>query len=422
MRNTFKTTQQFILALAASLIAGLPAAAAPSDIMSEFDAYRKQQQQQSQQIKDEFKAYRKKLRNAFDTFRKKTGAVWGNDNVMPRKTNWVSFQNDINQRSVVDFEKGTVNVEIALPLDRHPPDQQIQQKLKDNIITLLNQHADTRSMPEIAKQPVIKPDWQPEQKDQPPVLDDQVADEKGNNVTPDNYDMFAGDLASKAIRKTIRGNDGQQRIVYEAQFRLVPDHIKKRARRYQKKVNTNATEQSLEPELIFAVIETESMFNPTARSPAPAFGLMQLVPTSGARDAYRYLYNKDRIVTDTYLYNPDNNIKLGSAFLHRLYYDYFNGITSRESRLWATIAAYNTGAGNVYRSFAGKYTRARFGNRQNWKHIALREINQRTPEQVYLHMKAALPYRETRSYIQKVRTRMNKYRGTGQTQANAEQL
>jgi len=189
----------------------------------------------------------------------------------------------------------------------------------------------------------------------------------------------------------------------------VPDHIKKRARRYQHRVNQSAREQQLPPELIFAVIETESMYNPSARSPAPAFGLMQLVPTSGARDAYQYLYKKDRVVTDTYLYNPDNNIRLGSAFLHRLYYNYFSGIDNRESRLWATIAGYNTGAGNVFRSFAGKYSRARFGSRKNWQRIALRDINRRTAEQVYRHMKAALPYRETRSYIQKVRSRMGKY-------------
>ena len=274
----------------------------------------------------------------------------------------------------------------------------------------MEQRPDTRSMPEIAQQPAIKPEWQSEQSNTPPVLQDQIADAQGNAVRPQDYTGLARQLADNARKKSLRGDDGKLRVVYETQFKLVPDHIKKRAARYQQSVNRNASQQQLQPELVFAVIETESMYNPTARSPAPAFGLMQLVPTSGARDAYQYLYKKDRVVTDTYLYNPDNNIKLGAAFLHRLYFDYFDGIQSPQSRLWATIAAYNTGAGNVFRSFAGKYSRARFGSRKNWKKIALREINRRSPEQVFQHMRNALPYRETRSYIQKVRSRMDKYR------------
>ena len=77
---------------------------------------------------------------------------------------------------------------------------------------------------------------------------------------------------------------------------------------------------------------------------------MQLVPTSGAREAYRYLYKQDRIVSDTYLYNPGNNIKLGTAYLNQLYYKYLAGIKNEQSRQWAMIAAYNTGPGNVFRS------------------------------------------------------------------------
>ena len=98
---------------------------------------------------------------------------------------------------------------------------------------------------------------------------------------------------------------------------MVPDHIRKRAVVFQTDVNAQSQRQNLPPALVFAVMETESYFNPVAKSPAPAFGLMQLVPTSGAREAYRYVYNKDHVVSDTYLYDPKNNIELGSAYLNR---------------------------------------------------------------------------------------------------------
>ncbi len=406
-----------LIAISAFCLLSTTAIASPgtpfSSGISEFEAYKRQQQQQFRANNDEFATYRQKIQQAFWLYKKKTRAVWGTGNVLPDKTRWVSFLNDINQRSVVDFEQGTVDIEIALPLDNNLSEKQIREQLKDNIETVFRQTADTRSLPDIAIQPALKPESFPEiqekNTDNPPVLQDQIANEQGDKVNADQLDALAEKLANKAEKKVIRGGDGRLRVVYEAQFRLVPDHIKVRAKKYQHRVNQNAIQQKIRPELVFAVIETESMFNPMARSPAPAFGLMQLVPHSGARDAYQYLYNVDRLVTDTYLYNPDNNIKLGTAYLNRLYYQYFTGIQSDEARLWATIAGYNTGPGNVFRTFAGRYSRARFGNRNNWKRIALREINQRSPEQVYQFMRSTLPYTETRHYIQKVRSRMGKY-------------
>lgn len=376
---------------------------------SEFEAYKRQHKQGIQAYKDGFEQYKKELLEAFAIYKKKTALIWGKDNVMPDKNNWISYQNDINQRSIVDFEKGTVDVEVALPINTNIPDEEIRRKLKDNIIVLLNQSEDIRTMPEMAQQPAVKPSRVPDTNKKTPVLNKLVADDKGNDVNPKDYEVLALKLANNARKKTIRGNDGKRRIVYDAQFNLVPDHIKRLAKKYQHQVNVNASQQQLKPELVFAVIETESWFNPTARSAAPAFGLMQLVPTTGAKDAYKHLYNKDRVVTDTYLYNPDNNIKLGSAYLHILYYKYLKEIKSPKSRLWASIAAYNAGSGNVFRTFAGKYNRTRFGSRKNWKIIAFREINRRTPEQVYQYMRIHLPTEEPRDYIKKVRTKMKKY-------------
>jgi len=370
---------------------------------SGFDQYRRQLQQEFLESKDEFEQYKRQLLDAFETYRRKTAGVWGaKDNVMPDGSNWVSFPGDLNHRGVVDFENGTVDVEVALPAGDKVSDESARRKLEDTIVRVLKQGADTRPMAEIAKQPVSEPGG-------PPVLEGQVADENGNEIDQDEYARLAARLAQQAGKKTIRGDDGKRRIVYETRLHLVPDHIRKRAARFQPAVDRNAARQQISPALIFAVIETESYFNPNARSPAPAFGLMQLVPTSGARDAYRYLYNKDKLVSDTYLYNPDNNIELGAAYLNRLYYRDFRDISSAESRKWATIAGYNTGAGNVFSTFAGKYSRSRFGSYDNWKKAALREINSRSPEQVYRFMRTNLPFRETRDYIAKVRGRIDKY-------------
>jgi membrane-bound lytic murein transglycosylase C len=151
------------------------------------------------------------------------------------------------------------------------------------------------------------------------------------------------------------------------------------------------------------------MFNPWAKSPAPAFGLMQLMPGGGARDAFRFLYAKDRVVHERYLYDPDNNIELGVAYLHLLYFRYFRHIKDPVARTWASVAAYNTGAQKVIEAFSGKYKKKRHASRLSWKRHALSKINSMDSENVYKHLQQFLPYEETRNYIRKVRDRMKKY-------------
>ena len=53
---------------------------------------------------------------------------------------------------------------------------------------------------------------------------------------------------------------------------------------------------------------------------------MQLVPSSGARDAYRYVYKKDKVLKKGFLYKPKNNIELGCAYLAKIRYDYFKSV------------------------------------------------------------------------------------------------
>lgn len=370
---------------------------------SEFDAFKAQENAQFEAAKDEFNLYKQQLLAAFDQYKNQVSKVWGEKNtVIPDNKNWVSFQGDLNHRSVVDFEKGTVDVEIAVPVDQDTSDTEMQKQLTETIVNTLKQGADKRSVIDIAKQPIAQPSGSP-------VLSGQVADSSGNPADESAYTTVANQAANNMSTKSIKGKDGKARTIYRAQLKLVPNHIQKRAKRFQSSIELNSHQQKIPAAMVFAIMETESMFNPTARSPVPAFGLMQLVPTSGAREAYRYLYKKDRIVSDSYLYKPDNNIKLGTAYLNRLYFHYLNRIKDPESRKWATIAAYNTGPGNVFRTFAGKYKKSRFGSRQKWKNAAFYEINKMTPEQVYNHMRKQLPYRETRNYIQKVRSRITKY-------------
>jgi soluble lytic murein transglycosylase len=84
-------------------------------------------------------------------------------------------------------------------------------------------------------------------------------------------------------------------------------------------------------ELIYSIMRQESGFNPRARSPMDAFGLMQLTPFTAekmARDsAFDYKQADD-------LYRPQLNISMGSAFLKRL-------LDQFDQQFIMTVASYN---------------------------------------------------------------------------------
>lgn len=85
------------------------------------------------------------------------------------------------------------------------------------------------------------------------------------------------------------------------------------------------------PALLKAVIEVESGFNAQARSPKGAIGLMQVMPATAARYG------------DYDLYSPEQNIDVGTRYLHDLL-AMFNG------NVRLAVAAYNAGENAVIRN------------------------------------------------------------------------
>lgn len=345
----------------------------------------------------------REIARAYDKYQRKVARVWGKEAVLPDARREVTYRDQMRQRSIVDYAGGMVRVEVAVKPATAERRDAAAHRLEQAIEQTVLQGPDERSIIEIAENPT------PPASHSMAVLADLIANDDGTPFRAEDLQDFKAAKARDMQVRSLRGKDGKERVVVSAQFRMVPDHIRVLAEKFQDSVARYAREHDIPAALIYAIIETESAFNPRARSPIPAFGLMQLVPDRAARDAYKFLHSKDRVVKERYLYVADKNIELGTAYLHLLYHRYFRAIKDPQSRLWATIAAYNAGAVNVVRSVAGKYSKKRFSSSYTWKHYAFKKINQMRPAQVYTHLRKRMPAGETRRYLKKVRKRMEKY-------------
>lgn len=96
----------------------------------------------------------------------------------------------------------------------------------------------------------------------------------------------------------------------------------------------NAARFRLSPELIQAVIATESKFDSRAISHTGAVGMMQLMP-----DTAEWIAKESGLPAEN-LKSPEENLALGSWYLYYL-------IDKYDGNLVLALAAYNAGRGNV---------------------------------------------------------------------------
>ena len=143
--------------------------------------------------------------------------------------------------------------------------------------------------------------------------------------------------------------------------------------RYKETVKKYAEENSFSAAFLFAVIRTESSFNPRAVSKKGAVGLMQILPSTAefiaGRNGYDYL--------EEYLYSPEYNVRLGVR--------YFSYLRARFLEEETYLAAYNAGEGTV----------------AMWLNNANYSADGKTLDRI--------PYPETRRYVEKVQKAKNKY-------------
>lgn len=342
----------------------------------------------------EYQEYVKAEQEAYDKFVKEMGAIWGGDNVIETTNkDWVEYSDDGNSRSKVDFEKGEVTIEIVVTPNESKSEEIVENKVEDKIKELLTNRGKTKDYDSSKEQAVPLQET--------PVLENQIQTPSGEVVSENNIDEAVKEIVTETtiVKEEIKGDDGKTREVITVKLDLAPDHIKTRAEKYKEEVEKYCRKYEVEPALAYAVMQTESSFNPKAKSYVPAYGLMQIVPASAGKDCAQSLKKSFTKPTANYLYEPENNIEMGVHYLYLLKKRYYTKVKDADSRDLCVIASYNTGAGNVARALRGDTNISK----------AIPQINEMSYEELFKYFeKKLLP--ETQNYIRKVTERMNDFR------------
>lgn len=319
------------------------------------------------------------VRKQFEELAERLLKEWGDEKVASAKE-YVKYTDEYQSRAIVNFETGIIRVETVDPKNS-------KAKLEQAIVSTLLTPEDPSKV-ELLTDKEVSTNGEP-------FLHNLVLD---HQQKPVRYQWRAEQYAKHLIRTAFKQDQYNGKPRYFVTFNMVKDHQTGSQQKYASYVTENSRKYKIKRELVYAIMEAESSFNPYAISHIPAYGLMQIVPSSAGRDAHQLIYKKAGTPTKDYLFVPKNNIQMGTAYLSILNDRYLAKVKHPQTREYCVIAGYNTGSGNVLKAFHAS-DRAK----------AFDQINRMSPHQVYNHLVANLPYEETRRYLQKVTRFQTKY-------------
>jgi soluble lytic murein transglycosylase len=213
------------------------------------------------------------------------------------------------------------------------------------------------------------------------------------------------DQVAESLRKKGRGDEQSWLVIFSsyaranlylplfAAFSTLPQEMKETMvlkhpellfpRNYKEVITKSAETEQIPPEFAFSIIRQESAFNPRARSPVDAFGLMQLLPSLG-----KSLAKGTKIPYDEAedLFDPEINVPLGTKELSHLLARY-------DKQYILAVSAYNASDSAI----------------RGWLKTRYREDALEFIEDV--------PYDETRTYIKLVLRNFVFYKRLNQTEA-----
>ncbi len=305
--------------------------------------------------------------------------LWEGEAQFSSPTQLVQYSADKRTRSLIDLKEGKLIIEHLAS----PDAELVMHRILTNALLTPD---DPRKVDLLSTQPVSE--------DHHPFLFGQLVDSLGKPIdTLSKAQTFAAWVIVHKSQ-TVQTPFG---MVQRIELVLDANHKQVRAARFAHHIEAAAREFGLDANLLYAIMETESHFNPFAISRTGALGLMQIMPERAGRDAMQLLTGVNRAPTQAELTDPQTNIRLGAAYVALLSQHYLKAIAHPRSREYAVIAAYNGGASRAMSVFASDQSQA------------LSSINALPPQMVYDSLKRRHASAETRGYLEKVTTAKRRY-------------
>lgn len=350
-----------------------------SDNMSDFEKAKANTlssfSEQQTKTEREFANVKQAYIDAFNRAKEELAKQWDNPK-LSNKTQWVQYTKNDTVKRAVDFEKGTIVVEI---LDDKPTQEKIDQIVTQQIKELEIQ---------TTQQAIVK---------------DRVLGQNKAKANPNFAEIkVMPELEVEKVlidKKTEFYTQSNGKKVTKISMSVPQSTVEKRAESYIPYVNQTAEKWQIEPALILAIMHTESHFNPVAQSHIPAYGLMQVVPTSAGKDVTKRYMGGEKLLPPEVLFDPEFNIDIGTSYLNILDKHYLKNVKNDEVRTYLTISSYNGGVGAVAKHFSGKASLSTLPP----------AVASLEPQAVYHSLAKDFPYKETRDYLKKVQDKREYY-------------
>ncbi|MGL5336308.1 MAG: murein transglycosylase domain-containing protein [Enterovibrio sp.] len=300
-------------------------------------------------------------------------AKWGQDGYAESsKHRYVKYLDNYLTRADIHFDAGKVYVST---ISQDDP----KGKLREAITQILLMPPDPKSVDAFGDKAIGASDK--------PFFLGMILDEQGKDIKTKRE---ARNFANYLLKNQLQAQSFAKGRAYFVEISMAPDHMDKREYQYVELVKVAAQKYKVPEGLVYAVMRTESSFNPYAISSAGAYGLMQVMQKTAVADVYKLMKNDARPPSKQQLFDPETNIDIGTAYLSLVRDRYLRDITEPTNRHFSMISAYNAGAGSVLEVF----------DKDRLK--AAQIISKKSHRQVYQILVTDHPKEEARRYLQKV--------------------